>query len=83
MAFGRNAGHFKVIIGIFYILTYLNLSRYISYVLPQTFACQALRGVMSRGWGLEWLPVYRGFFVTIAWIVGLLALSAIILRVRR
>eukprot|EP00090_Calanus_glacialis_P013108 TRINITY_DN21732_c0_g1_i1.p1 TRINITY_DN21732_c0_g1~~TRINITY_DN21732_c0_g1_i1.p1 ORF type:complete len:794 (-),score=171.87 TRINITY_DN21732_c0_g1_i1:630-3011(-) len=57
--------------------------RYISYVLPQTFACQALRGIMSRGWGLEWLPVYRGFLVTIAWIVGLLALSAIILRVRR
>jgi len=57
--------------------------RYISYALPQTFACQALRGVMSRGWGLEWLPVYRGFMVSIVWIVGLLTLSAIILRIRR
>ena len=63
--------------------TILIFFRYISYILPQTFACQALRGVMSRGWGLDWLPVYRGFLVTIAWIVGLLALSTIILRVRR
>ena len=41
------------------IVTHDNVPRYISYVLPQTFACEALRGVMSRGWGLEWEPVYR------------------------
>ena len=52
-------------------------------MLPQTFACEAMRGVLSRGWGLEWEPVYRGFLVTIAWIIVLLALSAIILRARR
>jgi ABC-type multidrug transport system permease subunit len=57
--------------------------RYLSYVLPQTFACEAMRGVLSRGWGLEWEPVYRGFLVTIAWIILLLALSALILRARR
>ncbi len=52
-------------------------------MLPQTFACEAMRGVLSRGWGLEWEPVYRGFLVTIAWIILLLALSALILRARR
>ena len=57
--------------------------RYISYVLPQTFACQALRGIMSRGWGLEWPPVYRGFLVTLAWITALLAVSTIVLKIRR
>ena len=61
----------------------LNLFRYISYVLPQTFACQALRGIMSRGWGLEWTPVYRGFLVTLAWITALLAISTIVLKIRR
>jgi ABC-type multidrug transport system permease subunit len=59
------------------------LGRYLSYVLPQTFACEAMRGVLSRGWGAEWEPVYRGLLVTLAWIVVLLALSAIILRARR
>merc|ERR1719412_3254344 len=57
--------------------------RYISYVLPQTFACEALRGILSRGWGLEWLPVYRGFLVTIAWTLILMLSSALILKARR
>ena len=38
--------------------------RYISYVLPQTFACQALRGILSRGWSIVQPQVYRGFLVT-------------------
>ena len=57
--------------------------RYISYVLPQTFACEALRGILSRGWGLEWPPVYRGFLVTIAWILVLLMAAASVLKMRR
>ena len=54
-----------------------------SYVLPQTYACEAMRGILSRGWGLEWEPVYRGFIITVAWTIILLALSAIILKIRR
>ena len=57
--------------------------RYISYVLPQTFACEALRGILSRGWGLAWPPVYRGFLVTIAWILVLLMAAASVLKMRR
>ncbi len=57
--------------------------RYLSYTLPQTYACQAMRGILSRGWGIEWLQVYRGYLVTLAWTVFLLILSAVILRIRR
>lgn len=57
--------------------------RYISYVLPQTFACEAMRGILSRGWGMEWMPVYRGFLVTAAWTIILLLTSAGILKARR
>jgi len=57
--------------------------RYLSYVLPQTYACEAMRGILSRGWGLVWMPVYRGYLVTLAWTVILLVLSAVILRIRR
>ncbi len=44
--------------------------RYISYILPQTFACEAMRGILLRGWGITYMPVWRGFLVTIIWIVG-------------
>jgi ABC-type multidrug transport system permease subunit len=57
--------------------------RYISYILPQTYACEAMRGILSRGWGLDWMPVYRGYLVTIAWTVLMLVLSAVILKIRR
>ena len=69
----------QICINIFFFL----FDRYLSYVLPQTFACEAMRGVLSRGWGAEWEPVYRGLLVTLAWIILLLALSALILRARR
>lgn len=58
-------------------------SRYLSYVLPQTYACEAMRGILSRGWGLEWMQVYRGYLVTLAWTVAMLVLSAVILKIRR
>jgi len=57
--------------------------RYLSYILPQTYACEAMRGMLSRGWGLLWPQVYTGYLVTIAWIVIQLVLSAFILKVRR
>ena len=44
--------------------------RYMAYVLPQTFAVEAMRGILLRGWGITYMPVWRGFLVTIAWIVG-------------
>ena len=57
--------------------------RYISYVLPQTFACQALRGILSRGWSIVQPQVYRGFLVTTGWILVLLVISTVVLKIRR
>ncbi len=57
--------------------------RYLSYALPQTYACEAMRGILSRGWGLEWPQVWIGYGVTLAWTVVLMFLSAVILRIRR
>jgi len=56
--------------------------RYISYILPQTYACEAMRGMLSRGWGIEWPQVYAGYLVTLAWTAAQLVLSAFILKMR-
>lgn len=42
--------------------------RYVAYVLPQTLACEAMRSVLMRGWGLNHPVVARGFIVTLIWI---------------
>lgn len=47
----------------------ISVPRYIAYCLPQTFACEALRGIMLRGWDITYMPVWRGFLVTLIWIV--------------
>ena len=57
--------------------------QYLALLLPQTYACEAMRSVLSRGWSIAWVQVYRGYLVTIAWIVIQLALSAMILRLKR
>ena len=33
--------------------------RYVAYVLPQTLACEAMRSVIMRGWGLDHPVVVR------------------------
>lgn len=43
--------------------------RYISYILPQTLACEAMRSILMRGWGLDHPVVLMGFGVTLAWIL--------------
>ena len=50
----------KTIIFLFFTLSH----RYIAYCLPQTFACEAMRGILLRGWDLTYMPVYRGFLVS-------------------
>ena len=57
--------------------------RQFSYFLPQTYASEAMRGIWSRGWDIEWMPVYRGYIVTLGWTLAMLILSTIILKVRR
>ena len=57
--------------------------RYISYALPQTYAIEALRSVFARGWGIVLPEVYLGILISLAWICILLALSVIVVRIRK
>ncbi|KAL3887370.1 hypothetical protein ACJMK2_027312 [Sinanodonta woodiana] len=57
--------------------------RYISYSLPMTYAADALRCVLSRGWDITMMPVWRGYLATMGWSLGLLLIAAIILRIKQ
>ncbi|XP_063959480.1 ABC transporter G family member 20-like isoform X2 [Lytechinus pictus] len=56
---------------------------YISLALPQTYAAESLRAIMSKGWGVDHFEVWIGYVITTAWWVIPLALSALILHIRR
>uniref|UniRef100_A0A8C2FCS7 ABC transporter domain-containing protein n=1 Tax=Cyprinus carpio TaxID=7962 RepID=A0A8C2FCS7_CYPCA len=56
--------------------------RYLSLVLPQTYASEALRCIMYRGWGLSRMMVWRGFVVTLGWNTFFLMLATVILKLR-
>uniref|UniRef100_A0A667WRW0 ATP-binding cassette, sub-family H, member 1 n=1 Tax=Myripristis murdjan TaxID=586833 RepID=A0A667WRW0_9TELE len=56
--------------------------RYLSLVLPQTYASEALRCIMYRGWGLTHMMVWRGFAVTLGWNTFFLILATVILKLR-
>ncbi|KAK3107884.1 hypothetical protein FSP39_024401, partial [Pinctada imbricata] len=57
--------------------------RYVSICLPMTYAAEAMRCVLSRGWDILYLPVWRGYLVNTAWAFGLLAIAGFILRVKQ
>ncbi|XP_041108905.1 ABC transporter G family member 20 isoform X1 [Polyodon spathula] len=57
--------------------------RYLSMALPQTYAAESLRCIMSRGWGLTHVMVWRGFAITLAWSTFFLILATVILKIRR
>uniref|UniRef100_A0A3Q1IFP6 Uncharacterized protein n=1 Tax=Anabas testudineus TaxID=64144 RepID=A0A3Q1IFP6_ANATE len=56
--------------------------RYLSLALPQTYASEALRCIMYRGWGLSRMMVWRGFAVTLGWNTFFLILATVILKMR-
>uniref|UniRef100_A0AAQ5YPJ2 ABC transporter domain-containing protein n=1 Tax=Amphiprion ocellaris TaxID=80972 RepID=A0AAQ5YPJ2_AMPOC len=56
--------------------------RYLSLALPQTYASEALRCIMYRGWGLSQMMVWRGFIVTLGWNTFFLILATVILKLR-
>lgn len=61
----------------------LTFFRYISYCLPLTQATTALRCMLTRGWGIMEQEVYLGFISTLTWIVIFLAVTMIVLRLKR
>uniref|UniRef100_A0A673C6M2 Uncharacterized protein n=1 Tax=Sphaeramia orbicularis TaxID=375764 RepID=A0A673C6M2_9TELE len=56
--------------------------RYLSLILPQTYASESLRCIMYRGWGLSRMMVWRGFAVTLGWNTFFLILATVILKLR-
>ncbi|KAK1793688.1 hypothetical protein P4O66_011456, partial [Electrophorus voltai] len=56
--------------------------RYLSLVLPQTYASESLRCIMYRGWGLSRMMVWRGFAITLGWNTFFLILATVILKLR-
>ncbi|XP_035462271.1 ABC transporter G family member 23 isoform X1 [Scophthalmus maximus] len=56
--------------------------RYLSLALPQTYASEALRCIMYRGWGLSRMMVWRGFAVTLGWNTFFIILATVILKLR-
>ncbi|KAK7080025.1 hypothetical protein SK128_016282 [Halocaridina rubra] len=57
--------------------------RYISLVLPQTYACDAIRAILYRGWNITYWTVYMGYIVTAAWLLLHLVITLIAIRVRK
>uniref|UniRef100_A0A1I8G3A4 ABC transporter domain-containing protein n=1 Tax=Macrostomum lignano TaxID=282301 RepID=A0A1I8G3A4_9PLAT len=56
--------------------------RFISRGLPISQSVEAMRSVLSRGFGFTAAPVYLGFVSAIAWASGLLLLALLLLRIR-
>jgi len=50
--------------------------RYISYCLPTTWAANAMRSIMCRGWGMGEPSVYTGYGVTLGWIAFLFIIAS-------
>ncbi|XP_065560210.1 ABC transporter G family member 20-like isoform X2 [Artemia franciscana] len=57
--------------------------REFSYFLPQTYAVESMRNVIARGWDVDNPEVYLGVVCSVSWALGLLFLSAAVIRIRK
>ncbi|XP_042891454.1 ABC transporter G family member 20-like [Penaeus japonicus] len=57
--------------------------RYVSYILPQTYACDAIRAVLYKGWDITYPTVYLGYIITIAWLLLHLIIAEVAIRIRK
>jgi ABC-type multidrug transport system ATPase subunit/ABC-type multidrug transport system permease subunit len=56
--------------------------RVVARFLPNTLACQAMRDIMLRGWGIDREEVYLGVISSSIWILIFLTLSWLVVRVK-
>jgi len=56
--------------------------QYIARFLPNTLACQAMRDIMLRGWGVDRPEVYFGLISTSIWIAIFLSASWLVVRIK-
>ena len=54
----------------------------VAWYLPCTAACQAMRDVMTRGWGIARASVVLGYVSSLAWIGIFLVLSWVIIKAK-
>jgi ABC-type multidrug transport system permease subunit len=57
--------------------------RQISWYLPCTAACQAMRDIMARGWDVTQPSVYLGIVSTSSWILIFILASWVAMKLRR
>ncbi|XP_071959119.1 ABC transporter G family member 20-like [Antedon mediterranea] len=57
--------------------------RYFCLIMPQSYAVEALRGILGRGWNITFFSVYMGFISSFAWIIILLGIAALAMRLKR
>ncbi|XP_066951029.1 ABC transporter G family member 20-like isoform X1 [Macrobrachium rosenbergii] len=57
--------------------------RYIAIVLPQTYACDAIRAVLYRGWDITYSTVYLGYIITLVWLLIHVGITLIAVKVRK
>eukprot|EP00698_Gefionella_okellyi_P025014 TRINITY_DN901_c0_g1_i1.p1 TRINITY_DN901_c0_g1~~TRINITY_DN901_c0_g1_i1.p1 ORF type:complete len:513 (+),score=119.78 TRINITY_DN901_c0_g1_i1:805-2343(+) len=56
--------------------------QYVSLAFPTTWAADAFRSVMTRGWGITYYTVWMGFVVSGAWLAFFLVGAVLSLRTR-
>jgi len=56
--------------------------RTVAKLLPNTLACQAMRDIMLRGWGVDREEVYLGVVSSTIWILIFLTLSWLVVRIK-
>jgi len=57
--------------------------RDIAYVMPETLACESMRSMLSRGWGITHPAVWPGFVSSIVWSMIFYSLAILLARVHK
>ena len=57
--------------------------RSISYSFPTTLTANALRSIVTRGWGLEHQQVWEGFVIILGWIISFIFFAMICMKLRK
>jgi len=57
-----------------------NWISWLSHSLPTTWAAQALRSIMIRGWGITDQQIWLAYVIILAWGIGLISIASLILN---
>ncbi|XP_021960922.1 ABC transporter G family member 20 isoform X3 [Folsomia candida] len=57
--------------------------RDMAYIMPETLACESMRSILSRGWGITHPAVWPGFVASIVWSIIFWILAVLTARLYR